>query len=69
MLRKSEKLKEKMEKLKEMIAKLDKKKEIIIKEKVIDAIKFAKSIAEKSDIICITGSLFIVGKARDYLVS
>lgn len=56
-------------KLRDMIAKLDKKKEVIIKEKVIDAIKFAISIAEKSDIICITGSLFIVGKARDYLVS
>jgi len=55
--------------LKEMITKLDKKKEVIIKEKIIDAIEFAKTIAEESDIICITGSLYIVGRARDYLVS
>ena len=51
--------------LKEMIG----KKEVIVKEKIIDAVEFAKSIAEKSDIICITGSLFIVGRVRDYLVS
>jgi len=55
--------------LKKMIAKFNIKREVIVKENIIDAVEYAKSIAEKNDIICITGSLFIVGKARDYLVT
>jgi dihydrofolate synthase/folylpolyglutamate synthase len=55
--------------LKDMIARLDNNKKVIVKEKIIDAIELAKTIVEKSDIICITGSLFIVGRARDYIVS
>ena len=50
-------------KLKEMIS----KKEVIVKEEIADAIDYAKKIAKKNYLICITGSLFTVGEARDYL--
>lgn len=50
-------------KLKEMIG----KKEVIVKDEISDAIDYAKKIANKNDLICITGSLFTVGEARDYL--
>jgi len=50
-------------KLKEMIC----KKEVIVKDEIADAINYAKNIAKKNDLICITGSLFTVGEARDYL--
>jgi dihydrofolate synthase/folylpolyglutamate synthase len=50
-------------KLKEMIG----KKEVIVKDEISNAIDYAKKIAKKNDLICITGSLFTVGEARDYL--
>lgn len=49
--------------LKEMIN----KKEVVVKDKIIDALDYAKSVAKKQDLICITGSLFTVGEAKDYL--
>ena len=52
-----------------LIDKLGDTKTIVVKDQIIDAIDYAKSIAKKSDLICITGSLFTVGEARDYLVS
>jgi len=55
-------------KLKEMIEKLNFKNKVVVKNKVNDAVKYAISIAKKDDFICITGSLFTVGEARDYLV-
>ena len=55
-------------KLKEMIKKIDNTKEVIVKERIPDAIAYAKSLAKKNDLICVTGSLFTVGEARDYLV-
>ena len=42
------------------------KNEIIIKETVSKAIDYAKSIAKTNDMICITGSLYSVGEARDH---
>ncbi len=48
--------------LKEMIV----KKEVIVKDKISDAIEFAQRIAKKNDLICITGSLYTVGEARNY---
>ncbi len=48
--------------LKDMIG----KKEVIVKEKINEAIKYAKTIAKHNDLICITGSLYTVGEARDY---
>ncbi|MEA3458005.1 MAG: folylpolyglutamate synthase/dihydrofolate synthase family protein [Candidatus Thermoplasmatota archaeon] len=54
--------------LKGMITKVDNKKKVVVKEKIKDAIDYAKSISKKKDLICITGSLFTVGEAKDYLV-
>ena len=50
-------------KLKEMIG----KKEVVEKDKISDAIAYAKKVAKKQDLIFITGSLFTVGEAKDYL--
>jgi dihydrofolate synthase/folylpolyglutamate synthase len=44
------------------------KKEVVVKEKIHDAIKYAKKIANHNDMICITGSLYTVGEARNYLL-
>jgi len=52
-------------KLKQIIYELGHNKEIVVKEKISDAIEFAKSITNKDDLICITGSLFTVGEALD----
>lgn len=40
---------------------------IIIEEDICNALKHVKSIAEEGDLICVTGSLYIVGAARDCL--
>jgi len=53
---------EKPSKLKEII-----KGDAIIKEDISDAIEYAKNVANKKDLICITGSLFTVGEAKIYL--
>ena len=42
------------------------KKEVIIKDEISSAIDYAKKIVKKQDVICITGSLFTVGDAKDY---
>jgi dihydrofolate synthase/folylpolyglutamate synthase len=42
-------------------------KKIIIEEDICNAINYSISIAEKNDLICVTGSLFLVGAARDCL--
>lgn len=55
-------------KLKEITEKLNFKNQVIVKNKVDEAVKYAVSIAKKDDLICVTGSLFTVGEARDYLV-
>lgn len=54
--------------LKKMIENSGFKNEIFIKNKISDAIEFAKSITKRDDLICITGSLFTVGEARDHLI-
>jgi len=54
--------------LKKMIEDLKSRKEIVARGKIKNAIDYAKSIAKKDDLICITGSLFTVGEAKDYLV-
>ena len=41
---------------------------LYIEDSVIKAINHAKSISNKDDLICITGSLFTVGEARNYLI-
>jgi len=55
-------------KLKEMIEKSGYKKKVVVKDWITNALGYAESIAKKNDLICITGSLFTVGEARDCLV-
>jgi dihydrofolate synthase/folylpolyglutamate synthase len=54
-------------KLKKIIEKLDYKCEIVTKNRIEDAINYAKSISTKKDLICVTGSLFTVGDIKKYL--
>lgn len=54
--------------LKDMIGKLDRKKKVVVKAEIKDAVEYTKSIANKDDLICIAGSLFTVGEARDHLI-
>jgi dihydrofolate synthase/folylpolyglutamate synthase len=56
------------DKLKEIVKKLNFKNQVVTKNKVCEAIKYATSIAKKDDLICVTGSLFTIGEARDYFV-
>jgi len=55
--------------LKNSIEKIGWKKELFIVDSLPKAIKYAKSMANKNDIICISGSLFTVGEARSYFVN
>ncbi|MCJ7572107.1 MAG: bifunctional folylpolyglutamate synthase/dihydrofolate synthase [Candidatus Thermoplasmatota archaeon] len=52
-----------------MLKEFFKPKTVTVKNHVSEAVKYAKKIAKKQDIIVITGSLFTVGEARDALVS
>lgn len=54
--------------LKKVVEKSGYKNEVVVKDRISDAIEHAKSIAKKNDLICITGSLFTVGEAKDYLI-
>ncbi len=42
-------------------------KKVVLKTDIPDAIDYVKKVAKKQDLICVTGSLFTVGEARDYL--
>ena len=50
--------------MKEMIS----KKEVIIKDNIPTAIEYGKKIVKDNDLICITGSIYTVGEAREYLL-
>jgi len=52
--------------LKDKIEKIGFRKKIVIEDYIPKAIEQAKELANKKDIICITGSLFTVGEARNY---
>ena len=54
--------------LKDAINKIGYKNNVFIIDSIPDGIKYAKSKANKNDIICISGSLYTVGEARDHLV-
>ncbi|MEW6070566.1 MAG: folylpolyglutamate synthase/dihydrofolate synthase family protein, partial [Candidatus Thermoplasmatota archaeon] len=45
------------------------KNRVIVVKDVEDAINCALSLAGKNELVCITGSIFVVGEARDYLNS
>lgn len=54
--------------LKRLLGEIGYKNEIVIKNEIDEAILFAKSSAKKDDLICITGSLFTVGEAREIIL-
>jgi len=54
-------------KLKELIEESGFRNEVVVKDEISDAVNYVKSIVKKDDLVCITGSLFTVGEARDYL--
>jgi len=53
--------------LKDTIQKLGFKNKIVVKNEIKDALDYAKAIAKKTDLVCVTGSLFTVGEAREIL--
>ena len=53
--------------LEDKIKKIGYMKELYAKDFLSDAIDHGKKIAKKQDLICITGSLFTVGEAKDHL--
>ena len=53
--------------LKKIIEKNGFEYKVTVKNEIKEAIEYAKSIAKKDDLICVTGSLFTVGEARDIL--
>ena len=55
-------------KLEEKIQQSGYSKELVVKESIEEAIDYSKTIAGKEDLICICGSLFTVGEARQYLM-
>lgn len=54
--------------LKRVIERFNDKKNVLVEEDVKKAVAYANSIAQKDDFICVTGSLFTVGEAREYHV-
>jgi dihydrofolate synthase/folylpolyglutamate synthase len=55
--------------LQEMAKKVRLNAEVLVRDRISDAVNEAVSLAKKDDLICITGSLFTVGEAREYLLS
>jgi dihydrofolate synthase/folylpolyglutamate synthase len=54
-------------KLRSLIEELEFRNEIVVKDEIIDAVNYAKSVAKKKDLVCVTGSLFTVGEAMEHL--
>jgi dihydrofolate synthase/folylpolyglutamate synthase len=55
--------------LKEKIQRFDATKEVCVEASVPQAVDHAKQLAKRKDLICVSGSLFTVGEARQYLLS
>jgi dihydrofolate synthase/folylpolyglutamate synthase len=55
--------------LKGQVTAVDPSKEVVVTTSVPEAIDYARRHARRKDLICITGSLFTVGEARQYLLS
>jgi dihydrofolate synthase/folylpolyglutamate synthase len=55
-------------KLKEQITSVNPSKEVVTTTAVAQAVDYARRHARRKDLICITGSLFTVGEARQYLL-
>ena len=54
--------------LKEKIQRFDATKEVIVEPTVALAVDYARKLAKRKDLICVSGSLFTVGEARTYLL-
>jgi len=54
--------------LKEQITSVDPTKEVVVTTTVPEAVDYAKRHARRKDLICISGSLFTVGEARQHLL-
>jgi len=52
-------------KLKKIVLEVVPDKEVIIRDKILDAVNYAKSISKNEDLICVTGSLFTVAEAKN----
>ena len=55
-------------KLKDMVVRSGFKKKVIVEDQIKNAIDYAKNISTENDMICVTGSLFTVGEARNIFV-
>lgn len=55
--------------LKQMIENIDRHKKVHVEESIPSALTLARRIAHPNDVICVSGSLFTVGEARQYLLS
>lgn len=55
--------------LMEKIQRFDPKKEVRVEASVAEAVEHAKRLAKRKDLICVSGSLFTVGEARQYLLT
>jgi dihydrofolate synthase / folylpolyglutamate synthase len=55
--------------LKQMIEQNDVHKKVFVENSIPEALNHAKRLAKRSDLICVSGSLFTVGEARTYLLS
>ncbi len=54
--------------LKKQVAAVDKEKRVVVTATVAEAVEYAKRHARRNDLICICGSLFTVGEARQFLL-
>ncbi len=54
-------------KLKDIVLDFNLKKQVFVFDKIKDAVDKARSIAKNNDLICITGSLYTIGEAKDFL--
>ena len=55
--------------IEEIIKRIDRNKKVVSKETISDAMEHAISNADKDDLVCVTGSLFTVGEARDHILN
>ena len=53
--------------LKKLIKKEDSNVKIVTKREINKAIKYALTLIQENDLLCISGSLYTISEARDYL--
>jgi dihydrofolate synthase/folylpolyglutamate synthase len=55
--------------LAQILLKMGVKKQVVLQQSIPQALEYAKSIAAHNDLLCVTGSLFTVGEARNHLLA